>query len=299
MKRRDKGGRFWLWVMSLLLIIGAVLAVLYFIGSEEKPERIRITESPKSPPPQKKEEVPLVQKEIPSPKEPSPEARPSEEPPERSIPEERESDCEQVERSVREFFKVLDKKPYIPLLASGSNTYDHFKRLVRRLSSVPPVPAGEGTDPSIMTKNIFHFFRALDRKDIRLIREILAREGDTLELNLDLFYQWLMLGDRCPDPDNIRPSLEVSYLYAGFFLNTIGGRAYLFRRPTLLRLLVSYYSLLIIHEADRKGRNSYGVDIFPFIVPVREELRLMPNLLLKKEYLRRLNAMEEYYLQKR
>ena len=172
---------------------------------------------------------------------------------------------------------------------------------IRRIpeNEVPPVPAGEGTDPSVMAKNIFHFFRVLDRKDIRLIREILARESDTLELNLDLFYQWLMLGDQCPDPENIRPSLEVSYLYAGFFLNTIGGRAYLFRRPTLLRILVSYYSLLIVHEADIKGKNSYGIDIFPFIVPVREELRLIPNLLLEKEYIRRLDALEAYYIKKR
>ena len=132
-----------------------------------------------------------------------------------------------------------------------------------------------------------------------MIREILTRESDILELNLDMFFQWFMLGARCPDPEKIRPALDVSYLYAGFFLNTIGGRAYLFRRPTLLRVLVSYYSLLIVHEADRKGKNSYGIDIFPLIVPVREELRLFPNLLLKKEYIRELNNLESYYRKKR
>ena len=299
MKRRKKGGRFWLWVISLLLIIAAVLAVIYFIGSGEKPEIIKILEPKQSPPPpEKKAPTPLVQKEIPSTKEAPPGVLSQEEPVEENAPEQGNA-CERVERNVREFFQVLDKKPYIHPLTSGVDTYDLFKQIVQRLASTPPVPAGEGIDPSVMAKNIFHLFRVLDRKDIRLIREVLARESDTLELNLDLFYQWLMLGDQCPDPENIRPTPEVSYLYAGFFLNTIGGRAYLFRRPTLLRILVSYYSLLIVHEADRKGKNSYGIDIFPFIAPVREELRLIPNLLLKDEYIRRLNALEAYYLKKR
>ena len=42
MKKRKKRGRFWLWVISLLLILGAVLAVIYLIGSEEKPEIIKL-----------------------------------------------------------------------------------------------------------------------------------------------------------------------------------------------------------------------------------------------------------------
>lgn len=287
-----------MWVISLLLIIAAVLAVMYLIGSKEKPEIVRIVEPKKTRPPEKKAQTPLVQRKIPSPEEGRQEIRPAGKPFEKNIPGV-ENECEGVERNVQEFFKVLDKKPYIHPITSGVDTYDLFKRIVKRLATIPPVPAGEGTAPSVMAKNIFHFFRVLDRKDIRLIREILTRESDTLELNLDLFYQWLMLGDQCPDPENIRPPLEISYLYAGFFLNTIGGRAYLFRRPTRLRILVSYYSLLIVHEADKKGENRYGIDIFPLIVPVREELRLLPNLLLKKEYIRRLNTLEAYYLKKR
>lgn len=294
MKKRDKGGRFWLWLLSLLLIIGAALVVIYFIGTEEIQE-VKIIPEPKKPAAsEKKAAVPKVKGEIPK----EEQVPPPDETRETVTPVE-ENACVRVERNVKEFFDVLDKKPYIQSFKSGTGTRDHFQRILQRLASVPPIPAGEGRDPTIMTKNIFHFFRTLNRKDIGLIREILARESDTLELNLDLFYQWLMLGDRCPDPENIRPPLDVTYLYAGFFLNTIGGRAYLFRRPTLLRVLVSYYSLLIVHEADIKGKNSYGIDIFPLIVPVREELRLFPNLLLKKEYIRELNKLESYYRKKR
>ena len=283
-----------MWLLSLLLIVGAALVVIYLIGYDEIQEVKIIPEPKRTAPLKKKPAVPRVQGEIPREKEVPKPAEPSE-----TVTPVEENECVRVERDVAEFFAVLDRKPYIQSFKSGMGTRDHFKRLLKRLSSVPPVPAGEGNDPPIMTKNIFHFFRTLDRKDIRLIREILTRESDTLELNLDMFYQWFMLGPQCPDPEKIRPPLDVSYLYAGFFINTIGGRAYLFRRPTLLRVLVSYYALLIVHEADRKGKNSYGIDIFPLIVPVREELRLFPNLLLKKEYIRELNNLESYYRKKR
>jgi len=213
MKKRDKGGRFWLWLLSLLLIVGAALVVIYFIGTEEIQE-VKIIPEPKKPATSEKMvPAPKVQGEIPKGKEVPPPAGP----PETVRPVE-ENECIRVERDVKEVFDVLDKKPYIQSFKSGMGTRDHFKRLLKRLASVPPVPAGEGADPTILTKNIFHFFRTLDRKDIGLIREILARESDTLELNLDMFYQWLMLGERCPDPENIRPPLDVTYLYAGFFL---------------------------------------------------------------------------------
>lgn len=289
-----------MWVICLLLLIGAVLAVIYAINSKEKPEIVKILEPRKTPPPKNKEPVPLVQRKIPTPEEASGEGLipPVEEGVEKSASEE-ENKCERVQRNVQAFFHVLDKKSYIHRLSLGMDTYDRFKRIIKRLESNPPVPAGEGSDPAIMAKNIFYLFRILDRKDIRLIQEILVQESDTLELNLDMFYRWLMLGNQCPNPEKIRPPLEVSYRYAGFFLNTIGGRAYLFRRPTRLRTLVSYYCLLIVNQADRKGMNRYGIDIFPLIAPVREELRLIPNLLLKKQYIQHLNALEAYYQNRR
>jgi hypothetical protein len=108
-----------------------------------------------------------------------------------------------------------------------------------------------------------------------------------------------MLGDRCPDPEEVRPSLDVLYYYAGFFLNTIGGRAYLFRRALGVRLLCSYYSLLIVHEADKQGKNSYGIDIFPFIAPLGKEILLYPNFHFTNDYILKLNELEKYYIQRR
>jgi hypothetical protein len=146
-----------------------------------------------------------------------------------------------------------------------------------------------------LASNAFHFFRCLEAKEIRLIREILANEASTLEMNLDLFYRWLTVGDRCPDPAGIRPSPEVLYSYAGFFLDTLGGQAYLFRRPGALRVLVSYYSLLILAEADRNGKNRYGIDLAPHAHSLASEMNRHPELLFQKEYSRRLLELCRVY----
>jgi hypothetical protein len=66
-----------------------------------------------------------------------------------------------------------------------------------------------------------------------------------------------------------------------------------------LRILLTYYSLLIIHEADKRGKNTYGIDIFPYVGPLIAEINLYPDFKLKKEYLQKLNQMEIYYLKKR
>jgi hypothetical protein len=120
-----------------------------------------------------------------------------------------------------------------------------------------------------------------------------------MEISLEMFYRWLTLGERCPDPENIRPSMTTLYQYAGFFINTTGGRAYLFRRPSGLRLLVSYYSVLIIHEADKKGRNNCGIDIFPLIEPLKNEIRYYPDFQFQEEYIGQIEEIEEYYRKKR
>jgi hypothetical protein len=297
--RRKESGRL-KWVVIILVFLGAAILAGYLVGKEtlrEKPEgAVSQQEAVKEPgPPPVKTEVPeekkpvvteKMQKEIPPPVE-------------KEKPLEPEAQCVQVEGEVLDFFRYLDTKPYIQHIENGANTYDHFKGLIRRLCSRPPIPAGEAIDEGLITKNVFHFYRVLNKKDIRLTKEVLTNEAGTLEMNLDLFYRWLMLGDRCPDPEHVRPSLDVLYHYAGFFLNTIGGRSYLFRRALGLRLLCSYYSLLIVHEADKQGKNSYGIDIFPFIAPLGKEILLYPNFHFKNDYIHKLNELEKYYLQRR
>lgn len=207
--------------------------------------------------------------------------------------------CTLIEEYIADFFLYLDSERYIQKLDLKTNTYSQFRKILKQLTARPPVPAGEGMQPTTMVANIYYFSRALDRRDLLLFKEVATNERDTMEVNLEMFYRWFMLGNLCPNPDQARPSFDVMYRYAGFFLNTTGGRAYLFRRPLRLRLLVSYYCLLIIYQADRLGKNSYGLNIAPYIQPLKDELKHHPELEFQGYYIRSLNRIEDYYLQKR
>ena len=207
--------------------------------------------------------------------------------------------CTLIDEYTADFFGYLDTKKYIERLHLKTDTYACFKTIIKRLTAQPPVPAGEGFATTTMVKNVFFFSRALNRKDLLFVKEVVTKEHDTLEINLEMFYRWLMLGNFCPNPGNVRPPFDVIYRYAGFFLNTTGGRSYLFRRSVTLRLLLTYYSLLIVHQADRSGKNSYGINIFPYIQPLKDEIRHYPDLEFQNQYVRALIRIEDYYLQKR
>jgi len=289
-----KSGKSRIWWLLLLLVVLALVG--YYLYSElwPKPEEVLVTEkvSPA------KEEVLLeeqqkaaeeVRKPIPSLPEEEPSVKPTDE----------EAYCMKIEKNISEFFVYLDQKNYVRNLISKTNTYARFKRLLKRLAARPPIPAGEGKDPKIVIRNIYHFFRVLGRKDPRLIREVIKNEHDTMENSMEMFYTWVTLGDRCPDPEGLRPSVEVLYRYAGFFLNSTGGRAYLFRRSVGVRLLTTYYCILIVHEADKNGKNNYGIDILPFITPLREEITIYPDFQFQQEYIDKLNQLENFYKEKR
>lgn len=292
-KERGRNGRAWRWISILLVAIVAVLAG-YFLAMEkgckegQTPTAVKRVPSGEKEPALAKEaeapvtKAPVVSQEIVQQK-----------------PESKEDYCKGVEKDVRDFFDYLNTRDYVRHIEEGTDSYEHFKKILGRLSAKLPIPAGEGVNSVLINENVFFLFRVLEKKDLRLIEEIIVNESDTLEMNLDLFYRWISLGDRCPDPEGVRPSQAMLYHYAGFFLNTIGGRAYLFRRPLRLRLLGTYYSLLIIHEADIEGRNLYGIDPFPYIAPLVKEIELYPDFRFRETYLAKLESLEKYYSQRR
>ena len=210
-----------------------------------------------------------------------------------------EDECLKIEKDIEEFFAYLDQKEYIKNLGMGEDTLSRFKDIVSELSLHMPVPAGEGLRYDIIISNIYHFYRILDLKDLIFLKSVLKNEAEAMEVNLSIFYKWLMSGDECRQGKIQRPSLSNIYGYAGYLINSIGGRAYLFRRNTNLRLLLNYYCLLIIHEADKRKMNSYGIDIAPFLGPLSEEIENYPLLYFRKEYAGNLLEIKDYYSKKR
>jgi hypothetical protein len=207
--------------------------------------------------------------------------------------------CALIEKQASDFFHSLDTRAYFRRFNLEKAAHPYFAQIIKRLAARPPQPAGEGIEPTTLLANIFFFSRALDRKDLHVIKAVIENETDTMEFDLETFYRWLMLGKECPNPGDVRPPFDVTYRYAGFFLNTTGGRSYLFRRPLRLRLLASYYCVLIIYQADRLGKNISGLDVVPYLQPLKDEMAHHPELEFQDQYISTLNRIRDYYLQRR
>ena len=210
-----------------------------------------------------------------------------------------EAECENLERNLVEFFEYLDGKDYIRELEIGEDILTHFKKIIQVLSSNPPVPAGEGFEHNMIIKNIYHFYRVLGLKDLNMIRLILKNEADSMEINLASFYKWLMSCDECKHKEVQPPTLDVVYKYAGFLVNSIGGKAYLFRRETRLRLLINYYCIILLHEIDKRKMNTFGIDIIPYLEPLADEIDNYQSLYFRREYAGKLIDIKNYYIDKR
>ena len=214
-------------------------------------------------------------------------------------PSPRDSFCASLAHDMDAFFSYLDHKAYIRRLEAETDTRLRFAQILRRMAAHPPMPAGEGLNPAIILQNIYHFYHVLNREDLRLIKQIITHERDEIEIHTELLFRWFTSEETCADAEGIKPSQDVLYHYAGFFLNTTGGRAALFRRAAAIRLLVSYYSISIIHAADKAGRNNFGIDVVPFIGPLKEEMGYYGSFLYQDDYMTRLEEIETYYLAKR
>lgn len=208
-----------------------------------------------------------------------------------------EDECAIIGRRLSEFFQQLDQRDFIRSrrLADGSRV--HIGRLIDRLLANPPVVSGETDSLFAILNNTAHFFRILQRDDLLLLKDILDHEEAELEKILDLFYRWSLIAPECPagGGGGIHLPLPATYEYAGFFLNTLGGRSYLFRRESRPRLLVKYYSVLLLDQANDRGINRHGLDIRPAINALLSEIPGRQGLRKKDEYLSILTELQDKY----
>lgn len=168
---------------------------------------------------------------------------------------------DELAANINSFFATLDTRDYIRDFQLDSPSHVYFPKLIQNLINNPPIVSGETDDLFTILQNTAHFFRILGKKNILVLKGILDRERDTFEQTLADFYQLTDDPDTLEEHFNLTIGQEELYAYAGFFLNTMGGRLYLFRRDSMSRMVVSYYAILIIEQANLEGRNTYGIEI--------------------------------------
>lgn len=178
-----------------------------------------------------------------------------------SLPVTDESFCDERADRIEAFFNTLDTRAYIQEFKLDVPSVEYFPRLIQKLIDNPPIVSGETDDLFSILQNTAHFFRIIGKKNIIVLKGILDRERDTFEAVLEDFYQLTRQPECLQRRFNLNIYQDSLYNYAAFFLNTMGGRLYLFRRDSMSRMVVNYYAILIIEEANRTARNTYGIDI--------------------------------------
>jgi hypothetical protein len=197
-----------------------------------------------------------------------------------------EVSCAELADNVEYFFNTLDTREYIQNFKLESPSSVYFPQLIQKLVDNPPIVSGETDDLFTILQNTAHFFRIIGKKNILVLKGILDRERATFEQTLFDFYRLTKAPECLETRFDLNIGQEPLYAYAGFFLNTMGGRLYLFRRDSMSRMVVNFYSILLIEQANREGRNKYGIAIKDAI----------DNLIIEIESSRIQLQMRDFYL---
>ncbi len=205
-------------------------------------------------------------------------------------------DLPQAVDKIKAFYQYLDQQQYIQARHLDAPSHIYMTRLIQLLLDAPPVVTRETDELSTILKNSTHLFRILGKDNILLSKEILNREKEKTE---ELMANYFLLTEH-PEAFDKDLSLKIPegalYQYACFFLNTMGGKLYLSRRDSLTRMVVSYYAILIVHQANAQGKNAHGLQLQPALDLLTTEIEEGGNHLHYKEaYLDTLYDLKEKY----
>ncbi len=207
-----------------------------------------------------------------------------------------EGNPQQLINEINSFYTHLDQQPYMQSFGLKRSSKEYFSKLIQKLANNPPVIFGETNDLFTLLQNTSHFFRVLGKGNINILREMLNKEKASFEPILKAFYGLASQPEYLQKEYSISIPPKVFTDYAAFFLNTMGGRLYLFRRDSTSRMVVSYYSIITIDRAKSQGNGSYGIDLRPAINSLVEEMENGgKRLQFKDEYLDKLYDLQEKY----
>ncbi|MBW2469846.1 MAG: hypothetical protein JRE88_15905 [Deltaproteobacteria bacterium] len=211
-----------------------------------------------------------------------------------AVKEEEPLAFEEIEQQIKAFFTYLDEQDYVRAYGFKDGTYGQFQVVLKQMSANLPSITDETSSLYNLYRNMAHFFRILGKKRVNLVRDVLQNEGEILESAMQTFYRWTTYeaGDISVSG---QPSLQTMYAYAGFFLNTLAGRSYLLRRDSKIRILTTYYSVLILDKANDEKFNSAGIDIRPHIEFLLNDFEGQMGLIYHKQYVSELQKLAGKY----
>jgi hypothetical protein len=201
----------------------------------------------------------------------------------------------EVEGQIMSFFSYMDDQEYVQSYKFKEGTYRQYQIAIKKLSSKLPIVTGEMSSLYDIVRNVAHFYRVMGKKRVLLIKQMLQNESEVIESVMKTFYLWFTMDGEGQPTVQGRPSMENMYEYAGYILNTLGGRSYLLRRDPKVRTLTAYYCILILDKANDEELNSKGIDIRPYIGSLLMEIENQTGLIHQKEYLTKLRELRLKY----
>lgn len=203
---------------------------------------------------------------------------------------------QQLVNELNAFYSHLDQQGYMRDFGLKEPSKVHFSKLLQKLIDNPPVVIRETDDILTLLKNTAHFYRILDKDNITILKGILDRDRKSFEHILKTFYALTYHPEYLQQEYSLTLPLDALHDYAAFFLNTIGGKLYLFRRDSASRMTVSYYAIQVIDRTNQDGNNPHGIDLRPAIDSLIEEIENTgKNLKFRSEYLDNLYDLKEKY----
>lgn len=201
---------------------------------------------------------------------------------------------EEIEEQIKAFFSYLDQQDYVQAYGLKGGTYEQFKLVLKKMSTNPPLISDETASLYNLYRNMAYFFRILGKQRLNLVKDILHNEGEILESVMQTFYLWATY-ETADREKTGQPTLKTLYTYSGFFLNTLAGRSYLMRRDSKIRILTTYYSVLILDKANDEQLNPGGLDIRPHIEFLLNDLQTQIGLVHQEQYLSEMKQLAEKY----
>jgi hypothetical protein len=204
--------------------------------------------------------------------------------------------CTNTIKRLNHFFHYLDKQEYIKQFGFKNGSKIFFSTILKKLYSHEPQVVREKDSLLTIMQNSAHLFRVLGKRDLNILKTIMEAEADTLEPVFATFYEGIKESDQCLEGKYpVTLPINQLYTYSAFVLNTLGGQAYLFRREPVIRILVKYYALRIVHDANELNLNTAGIDIRPGIKSMIDELLVISALKDREHYLNTMLVLQAQY----
>lgn len=204
--------------------------------------------------------------------------------------------CDSPSRQLHTFYTHLDSQAYMAEYKLNASSEKHFTDLIKKLLANPPQVTRESDDLYTILKNTAHFFRVSGKNNIIMLKGILDNEKGSLEQILADYHLLVSVPECSMTPYSKDVDKDALYEYACFFLNTMGGRLYLFRRDSLSRMVVTYYAILLVDQANIQNNNFHGIALKPAVDMLIAEMEAGGSTLKRSDsYLDKLYELKEKY----